>query len=109
MTMLMKQLKLHINFHYKAIIIFWIVALLIKGALNAAHLNGANIGYLPEIINNPSIAIMLFIVGSVFIIQDELFRLAVSFGVTRTQYFIGAICYIVLQSALFSFLQVMLL
>ncbi|HHL3304636.1 TPA: DUF4052 family protein, partial [Bacillus cereus] len=87
MTMLMKQLKLHINFHYKAILIFWIVALLIKGSLNAAHLNGANIGYLPEIINNPSIAIMLFIVGSVFIIQDELFRLAVSFGVTRIQYF----------------------
>ncbi|MCR9021883.1 DUF4052 family protein, partial [Bacillus paranthracis] len=25
MTMLMKQLKLHINFHYKAILIFWIV------------------------------------------------------------------------------------
>lgn len=109
MTMLMKQLKLHINFHYKAILIFWIVALLIKGALNAAHLNGVNIGYLPEIINNPSIAIMLFIVGSVFIIQDELFRLAVSFGVTRIQYFIGAICYIILQSAMFSFLQIMLL
>ena len=104
MTMLMKQLKLHINFHYKAILIFWIVALLIKGALN-----GVNIGYLPEIINNPSIAIMLFIVGSVFIIQDELFRLAVSFGVTRIQYFIGAICYIILQSAMFSFLQIMLL
>ncbi|WP_182812918.1 DUF4052 domain-containing protein [Bacillus sp. ME78] len=109
MTILMKQLKLHINFHYKAILIFWIVALLIKGALNAAHLNGANIGYLPEIINNPSIAIMLFIVGSVFIIQDELFRLAVSFGITRIQYFIGAICYIVLQSALFSFLQILFL
>ena len=107
--MLMKQLRLHINFHYKAILIFWIVALLIKGALNAAHLNGANIGYLPEIINNPSIAIMLFIVGSVFIIQDELFRLAVSFGITRIQYFIGAICYIVLQSALFSFLQILFL
>ncbi|HFU7056291.1 TPA: DUF4052 family protein [Bacillus cereus] len=109
MTILMKQLKLHINFHYKALLIFWIVALLIKGALNVAHINAVEIGYLPEIINNPSIAIMIFIVGSVFIIQDELFRLAVSFGVTRTQYFIGAICYIVLQSALFSFLQVMLL
>ncbi|MED0934610.1 DUF4052 family protein [Bacillus mobilis] len=109
MTMLMKQLRLHMNFHYKAILIFWIVALLIKGALYAAHLNEAKVGYLPEIINNPSIAIMIFIVGSVFIIQDELFGLAVSFGVTRIQYFIGAICYIVLQSALFSFLQVMLL
>lgn len=107
--MLMKQLRLHINFHYKAILIFWIVALLIKGALNAAHLNEAKVGYLPEIINNPSIAIMIFIVGSVFIVQDDLFRLAVSFGITRIQYFIGAICYIVLQSALFSFLQILFL
>ncbi|MEK7016135.1 DUF4052 family protein [Bacillus sp. FSL R9-9410] len=109
MTMLMKQLKLHINFHYKAILIFWILALLIKGALNAAHLNGLKISYLPEIINNPSIAIMMFIVVSTFNIQDDLFRLAISFGVTRIQYFIGAICYIVLQSTLFSFLQVMFL
>ncbi|HDR8452768.1 TPA: DUF4052 family protein, partial [Bacillus cereus] len=88
---------------------FWIVALLIKGALYAAHLNEAKVGYLPEIINNPSIAIMIFIVGSVFIVQDDLFRLAVSFGITRIQYFIGAICYIVLQSALFSFLQILFL
>ncbi|HDR7706436.1 TPA: DUF4052 domain-containing protein [Bacillus thuringiensis] len=109
MTMLMKQLRLHINFHYKAILIFWIVALLIKGALYAAHLNEAKVGYLPEIINNPSIAIMIFIVGSVFIVQDDLFRLAVLFGITRIQYFIGAICYIVLQSALFSFLQILFL
>ncbi|WP_329765629.1 DUF4052 family protein [Bacillus nitratireducens] len=109
MKMLMKQLKLHINFHYKAILIFWIVALLIKGALNAVHLNELKISYLPEIINNPSIAIMMFIVVSTFNIQDDLFRLAISFGVTRIQYFIGAICYIVLQSALFSFLQVILL
>ncbi|AOM05976.1 DUF4052 domain-containing protein [Bacillus cereus] len=109
MTMLMKQLRLHINFHYKAILIFWIVALLIKGVLYAAHLNEAKLGYLPEIINNPSIAIMIFIVGSVFIVQDDLFRLAVSFGITRIQYFIGAICYIVLQSALFSFLQILFL
>ncbi|WP_141537078.1 DUF4052 family protein, partial [Bacillus thuringiensis] len=100
---------LHINFHYKAILIFWIVALLIKGALYAAHLNEAKVGYLPEIINNPSIAIMIFIVGSVFIVQDDVFRLAVSFGITRIQYFIGAICYIVLQSALFSFLQILFL
>lgn len=107
--MLMKQLRLHINFHYKAILIFWIVALLIKGALYAAHLNEAKVGYLPEIINNPSIAIMIFIVGSVFIVQDDLFHLAVSFGITRIQYFIGAICYIVLQSALFSFLQILFL
>lgn len=107
--MLMKQLRLQINFHYKAILIFWIVALLIKGALYAAHLNEAKVGYLPEIINNPSIAIMIFIVGSVFIVQDDLFRLAVSFGITRIQYFIGAICYIVLQSALFSFLQILFL
>ncbi|AVP48125.1 DUF4052 domain-containing protein [Bacillus cereus] len=109
MTMLMKQLRLHINFHYKAILIFWIVALLIKGALYAAHLNEAKVGYLPEMINNPSIAIMIFIVGSVFIVQDDVFRLAVSFGITRIQYFIGAICYIVLQSALFSFLQILFL
>ncbi|MHA4242881.1 DUF4052 domain-containing protein [Bacillus cereus] len=109
MTTLMKQLRLHINFHYKAILIFWIVALLIKGALYAAHLNEAKVGYLPEIINNPSIAIMIFIVGSVFIVQDNVFRLAVSFGITRIQYFIGAICYIVLQSALFSFLQILFL
>ncbi|MGX5620588.1 DUF4052 domain-containing protein [Bacillus cereus] len=109
MTMLMKQLRLHINFHYKAILIFWIVPLLIKGALYAAHLNEAKVGYLPEIINNPSIAIMIFIVGSVFIVQDDVFRLAVSFGITRIQYFIGAICYIVLQSALFSFLQILFL
>ncbi|WP_002147223.1 DUF4052 family protein [Bacillus cereus] len=109
MTMLMKQLKLHMNFHYKAILIFWIAAILIKGAMNAAHLNGVKISYLPEIINNPSIAIMMFIVVSTFNIQDDLFRLAISFGVTRIQYFIGAICYIVLQSALFSFLQVILL
>lgn len=107
--MLIKQLRLHINFHYKAILIFWIVALLIKGVLYAAHLNEAKLGYLPEIINNPSIAIMIFIVGSVFIVQDDLFRLAVSFGITRIQYFIGAICYIVLQSALFSFLQILFL
>lgn len=107
--MLMKQLRLHINFHYKAILIFWIVALLIKGALYAAHLNEAKVGYLPEIINNPSIAIMIFIVGSVFIVQDDVFRLAVSFGITRIQYFIGAICYIVLQSTLFSFLQILFL
>ncbi|MEH7222158.1 DUF4052 family protein, partial [Bacillus toyonensis] len=26
MTMIMKQLKLHIKFHYKAILIFWITA-----------------------------------------------------------------------------------
>ncbi|KAA0765660.1 DUF4052 family protein [Bacillus sp. SH5-2] len=109
MTILMKQLKLHINFHYKALLIFWMVALLIKGVMNAAHLYGMKIGYIPGFITNPSIAIMMFIVGSVFIIQDDVFRLAVSFGVTRIQYFIGAICYIVLQSALFSFLQVMLL
>ncbi|PEF05857.1 ABC transporter permease [Bacillus thuringiensis] len=109
MMTLMKQLRLHINFHYKAILIFWIVALLIKGALYAAHLNEAKVGYLPEIINNPSITIMIFIVGSVFIVQDDVFRLAVSFGITRIQYFIGAICYIVLQSALFSFLQILFL
>ncbi|PEC71135.1 ABC transporter permease, partial [Bacillus thuringiensis] len=78
-------------------------------ALYAAHLNEAKVGYLPEIINNPSIAIMIFIVGSVFIVQDDVFRLAVSFGITRIQYFIGAICYIVLQSALFSFLQILFL
>ena len=80
-----------------------------KRSFICAHLNEAKVGYLPEIINNPSIAIMIFIVGSVFIVQDDLFRLAVSFGITRIQYFIGAICYIVLQSALFSFLQILFL
>ena len=52
---------------------------------------------------------MIFIVVSTFIIQDDLFRLAVSFGVTRLQFFIGSVCYIVLQSAVFSFLQVIFL
>ncbi|MFJ8414512.1 DUF4052 family protein [Bacillus paramycoides] len=109
MTMLMKQLKLHINFHYKAILIFWIVAFLIKGTTNAVDLRGIKEGFLQHILNNPSIAIIFFIVVSTFIIQDDVFRLAVSFGVTRLQFFIGSVCYIILQAALFSFLQVFLL
>ncbi|MCW9132249.1 DUF4052 domain-containing protein [Bacillus paramycoides] len=109
MTMLMKQLKLHINFHYKAILIFWIVALLIKGTTNAVDLRGIKEGFLQHILNNPSIAIIFFIVVSTFVIQDDVFRLAVSFGVTRLQFFIGSVCYIILQAALFSFLQVFLL
>ncbi|MGN4422513.1 DUF4052 family protein [Bacillus cereus group sp. MYBK30-1] len=109
MTMLMKQLKLHINFHYKAILIFWIVSLLIKGTTNAVDLRGIKEGFLQHILNNPSIAIIFFIVVSTFIIQDDVFRLAVSFGVTRLQFFIGSVCYIILQAALFSFLQVFLL
>ncbi|MGR3778765.1 DUF4052 family protein [Bacillus paramycoides] len=109
MTMLMKQLKLHINFHYKAILIFWIVAFLIKGTTNAVDLRGIKEGFLQHILNNPSIASIFFIVVSTFIIQDDVFRLAVSFGVTRSQFFIGSVCYIILQAALFSFLQVFLL
>ncbi|MGE7881939.1 DUF4052 family protein [Bacillus sp. NPDC094077] len=109
MTMLMKQLKLHINFHYKAILIFWITALLIKGITSAMDLKEIREGFLQHILNNPSIVIILFIVVSTFIIQDDVFRLAVSFGVTRLQFFIGAVCYIILQAAVFSFLQVILL
>ncbi|CAI8850510.1 ABC transporter permease [Bacillus pseudomycoides] len=107
--MLMKQLKLHMNFHYKAILIFWIVALLIKGTTSAADLNGIKVGFLQDVLNNPSIAITFFIVVSTFVIQDDVFRLAVSFGVTRLQFFIGSVCYMTLQAALFSFLQVILL
>ncbi|MBE5108413.1 DUF4052 family protein [Bacillus thuringiensis] len=109
MTMLMKQLKLHINFHYKAILIFWIIALLIKGITSAMDLKEIREGFLQHILNNPSIVIILFIVVSTFIIQDDVFRLAVSFGVTRLQFFIGAVCYIILQAAVFSFLQVIFL
>ncbi|PFJ04287.1 ABC transporter permease [Bacillus cereus] len=109
MMMLMKQLKLHINFHYKAFIIFWIAALLIKGITSAMDLKGIKEGFLQHILNNPSIVIIFFIVVSTFIIQDDVFRLAVSFGVTRLQFFIGAVCYIILQAAVFSFLQVILL
>ncbi|KFN03286.1 DUF4052 domain-containing protein [Bacillus clarus] len=109
MTMLIKQLQLHINFHYKAILIFWIVALLIKGTTSAVDLKGVKVGFLHDILNNSSIAIAIFMVASTFIIQDDVFRLAVSFGVTRVQFFMGSVCYIILQSALFSFLQVVLL
>ncbi|MED3393622.1 DUF4052 family protein [Bacillus wiedmannii] len=106
MTMLMKQLKLHINFQYKAIIIFWIAALLIKGITSVMDLREIREGFLQHILNNPSIAITLFIVVSTFIIQDDVFRLAVSFGVTRLQFFIGSVFYILLQAVVFSFLQV---
>ncbi|MBJ8108112.1 ABC transporter permease [Bacillus wiedmannii] len=109
MTMLMKQLKLHINFHYKAIIIFWIAALLIKGITSVMDLRKIREGFLQHILNNPSIAITLFIVVSTFIIQDDVFRLAVSFGVTRLQFFIGSVFYILLQAVVFSFLQVIFL
>ncbi|MDJ1476269.1 DUF4052 family protein [Bacillus sp. LS15-K4] len=109
MTMLMKQLKLHINFHYKAFIIFWIAVLLIKGITSVMDLKGIKEGFLQHILSNPSIVIIFFIVVSTFIIQDELFHLAVSFGVTRLQFFIGSVCYIILQAAVFSFLQVILL
>ncbi|TKH11702.1 DUF4052 domain-containing protein [Bacillus wiedmannii] len=106
MTMLMKQLKLHINFHYKAIVIFWIAALLIKGITSVMDLREIREGFLQHILDNPSIAITLFIVVSTFIIQDDVFRLAVSFGVTRLQFFIGSVFYILLQAVVFSFLQV---
>ncbi len=106
MTILMKQLKLHINFHYKAILIFWITALLIKGITSVMDLREIREGFLQHILNNPSIAITLFIVVSTFIIQDDVFRLVVSFGVTRLQFFIGSVFYILLQAVVFSFLQV---
>ncbi|CAM4286157.1 DUF4052 domain-containing protein [Bacillus wiedmannii] len=109
MTMLMKQLKLHINFHYKAILIFWIAALLIKGITSVMDLREIREGFLQHILNYPSIAITLFIVVSTFIIQDDVFRLAVSFGVTRLQFFIGSVFYILLQAVVFSFLQVIFL
>ncbi|MCU5683272.1 DUF4052 domain-containing protein [Bacillus wiedmannii] len=109
MTMLMKQLKLHINFHYKAILIFWIAALLIKGITSVMDLREIREGFLQHILNNPLIAITLFIVVSTFIIQDDVFRLAVSFGVTRLQFFIGSVFYILLQAVVFSFLQVIFL
>jgi len=66
-------------------------------------------GFLQHILNNPSIVITLFIVVSTFIIQDDVFRLAVSFGVTRLQFFIGSVFYILLQAVVFSFLQVIFL
>ncbi|QWH66901.1 DUF4052 domain-containing protein [Bacillus wiedmannii] len=109
MTMLMKQLKLHIKYHYKAILIFWTVALLIKGITSVMDLKEIREGFLQHILNNPSIAITLFIVVSTFIIQDDVFRLAVSFGVTRLQFFIGSVFYILLQAVVFSFLQVIFL
>ncbi|MEE6182456.1 DUF4052 family protein [Bacillus pretiosus] len=109
MTMLMKQLKLHIKYHYKAILIFWTVALLIKGITSVMDLREIREGFLQHILNNPSIAITLFIVVSTFIIQDDVFRLAVSFGVTRLQFFIGSVFYILLQAVVFSFLQVIFL
>ncbi|MGH1324242.1 DUF4052 family protein [Bacillus pretiosus] len=109
MTMLMKQLKLHINFHYKVILIFWIAALLIKGITSVMDLREIREGFLQHILNNSSIAITLFIVVSTFIIQDDVFRLAVSFGVTRLQFFIGSVFYILLQAVVFSFLQVIFL
>ncbi|TKH11322.1 DUF4052 domain-containing protein, partial [Bacillus wiedmannii] len=49
MTMLMKQLKLHINFHYKAILIFWIAALLIKGITSVMDLREIREGFLQHI------------------------------------------------------------
>ena len=68
MTMLMKQLKLHIKYHYKAILIFWTVALLIKG-MTATDLKGINVAFLHDIFNNSSIAIVMFIMISVFLFK----------------------------------------
>ncbi|MCU5376404.1 DUF4052 family protein [Bacillus cereus] len=109
MTMLMKQLKLHIKYYYKAILIFWTVALLIKGTMTATDLKGINVAFLHDIFNNSSIAIVMFIVISVFFIQIDIFPTVVLFGVTRLQFLIGSICYNLLQSALFSGLQVLFL
>lgn len=107
--MLMKQLKLQINYHYKAIIAFWALAFIIQSLPNLKYIKDIRIEFLQDIINNPSIAVIFFIVVSAFFIQLDLFHLAVSFGTTRLQFFIGSTCYIVLQSALFSFLQILFL
>ncbi|MED0905808.1 ABC transporter permease [Bacillus cereus] len=109
MTMLLKQLKLHIKYHYKAVLIFWIVALLIKWTMTATDLKGIKVAFLHDIFNNSSIAIVMFIVVSVFLIQLDIFPTVVSFGVTRLQFFIGSVCFILLQSAFFSCLQVLFL
>ncbi|MES9673112.1 DUF4052 family protein, partial [Bacillus pseudomycoides] len=69
MKMLMNQLKLHINYHYKAILIFWIVALIIKGSTSLIDIKDIRVGFLQDVFNNPSIAIMFFIVVSTFFIQ----------------------------------------
>ncbi|MFK4467920.1 ABC-2 type transport system permease protein [Bacillus sp. RC252] len=107
--MLLKQLKLHMKFHYKAILIFWCVALFIKWTTTATDIKGLKVAFLHDIFNNSSIAITIFIVASVFLVQDDIFRTVVSFGVTRLQFFIGSVCFIILQSVIFSFLQVLLL
>lgn len=109
MTMLMKQLKLHIKYQYKAILIFWTVALLIKGTMTATDLKGIKVAFLHDIFNNSSIVIVMFIVISVFLIQLDIFPTVVSFGVTRLQFLIGSICFNLLQSALFSCLQALFL
>ncbi|MGU3440626.1 DUF4052 family protein [Bacillus cereus] len=109
MTMLMKQLKLHIKYQYKAILIFWTMALLIKGTMTATDLKGIKVAFLHDIFNNSSIVIVMFIVISVFLIQLDIFPTVVSFGVTRLQFLIGSICFNLLQSALFSCLQALFL
>lgn len=107
--MIMKQLKLHIKFHYKAILIFWIVALLVKNTLSISSLNRINVDFLQDILNNTSMIISFFIIVSTFTIQGDEFRLVVSFGVTRLQFLIGSICYFILQAAVFALLQVIFL
>ncbi|PEF75278.1 ABC transporter permease [Bacillus pseudomycoides] len=107
--MLMNQLKLHINYHYKAILIFWIVALIIKGSTSLIDIKDIRVGFLQDVFNNPSIAIIFFIVVSTFFIQLDVFRLAVSFGTTRLQFFTGSVCYIALQAAFFSLFQMVFL
>nr|WP_277818561.1 DUF4052 family protein [Bacillus sp. TL12] len=107
--MLMKQLKLQIHYHYKAIFVFWALAFIIQSLPNFIDIRDIRIGFLQDVINNPSIAVIFFVVVSTFFIQLDLFHLAVSFGATRLQFFIGSIGYIVLQSAFFSFLQILFL
>ncbi|PEY29103.1 ABC transporter permease [Bacillus cereus] len=107
--MLIKQLKLQIDYHYKAIFVFWALVFSIQSLPNFKHIKDIRIGFLQDVINNPSIAIIFFIVVSTFFIQLDLFHLAVSFGTTRLQFFIGSSCYIVLQSAFFSLLQIIFL
>lgn len=107
--MLMKQLRLHINHHYKAILIFWIIALVVKGTTSLKDLEGIQAVFLRDMFDNTSIAITIFIVISTFFMQLDVFRIAISFGTTRLQFFIGTVCYIILQSAFFALLQILFL
>ncbi|MGR5913910.1 DUF4052 family protein [Bacillus pacificus] len=75
--------------------------------------NGANIGYLPEIINNPSIAqLCLFIVKGVFSSYKMSYFVSCSFNSVRNEntiflsrpfcYIVCAICRIFISSELYA-------